>query len=152
MKHFDYRHVVLLEETNALGNVYFAHYLRWQGHCRELFLQRYAPDVVTELGSRYRLVTTRCSCDYLSELEAFDTVLVRMQVTEVAQHRLTLSFEYHRELVDRRELVARGEQQLAWLEVREGGRLVPRRVPEALLDAIDAYRELSAAGPVRAPG
>ena len=26
------------DETNLVGNVYFAHYLHWQGHCRESFL------------------------------------------------------------------------------------------------------------------
>jgi enediyne biosynthesis thioesterase len=140
---FEYRHVVTLEETNLLGNVYFAHYLRWQGHCRELFLQRYAPKVFEELDREQALVTTRCSCEYLAELVAFDPVVVRMRAGEVLPNRLTLLFDYVRSAAGREELVARGEQQLAWLR-REGERFVPRPVPKELLEAIEAY--IGAAG------
>ena len=38
MRAFEYRHVVSFEETNLVGNVYFANHLSWQGRCRELFL------------------------------------------------------------------------------------------------------------------
>ncbi|HWM09267.1 MAG TPA: acyl-CoA thioesterase [Solirubrobacteraceae bacterium] len=138
-KHFELRHTVVLEETNLLGNVYFAHYLRWQGHCREQFLNEFAPEVFEGLDpDRDALVTTRCSCTYHAELEAFDEVAIRMRLGEVVQNRLTLHFDYVRITADGEELVARGEQQLAWL-TREGERFVPQRVPEPLLDAIDAY-------------
>ena len=31
MRAFRYEHVVTFDETNLVGNVYFAHYLHWQG-------------------------------------------------------------------------------------------------------------------------
>jgi enediyne biosynthesis thioesterase len=136
---YEYRHVVVLEETNLLGNVYFSHYLRWQGHCRELFIHELAQEVFADLDlERDALVTTRCSCNYLAELAAFDQVAIRMHLGEVAQNRLTLMFDYVRIDGDGEELVARGEQQLAWLR-RNGERFEPRPVPEPLLDAIDDY-------------
>lgn len=136
---YEYRHVVVLEETNLLGNVYFVHYLRWQGHCRELFLQTYVPEVVAELDHRVdALVTTRCACNYFAELEAFDVVSVRMRLGAVEQNRLTLQFDYVRVTDDDEELVARGEQQLAWLR-RNGARFEPQPVPPQLLAAVDSY-------------
>lgn len=144
MQNYEYRHVVTLEETNSLGNVYFAHYLRWQGHCRELFLQEFAPEIFDELDHENCLVTTRCSCEYLAELVAFDEIIVRMRLGEAAQNRVTLLFEYVRVNEGAEELVARGEQQLAWLR-RVGDRFEPRRVPEPLLAAIDAYTGVAAA-------
>jgi enediyne core biosynthesis thioesterase len=138
-KTYEYRHVVVLEETNLLGNVYFSHYLRWQGHCRELFLHELAREVFTDLDrDRDALVTLRCSCNYLAELSAFDEVAVRMHLGEVAQNRLTLIFDYVRIDGGGEELVARGEQQLAWLR-REGDRFEPQAVPEPLIAAIGAY-------------
>lgn len=138
-KVYEYRHTVVLEETNFLGNVYFAHYLRWQGHCRELFIDERAPSVFADLDpERDALVTLRCSCTYLAELEALDEVAVRMRLGEAVQNRLTLLFDYVRVHPGPEELVARGEQELAWLE-RDGDRFVPKRVPEALLAAIEAY-------------
>lgn len=138
-KTYEYRHTVLLEETNLLGNVYFTHYLRWQGHCRELFINEFAPEVLDGLDpARDALVTTRCGCTYLAELVAFDEVAVRMRLAEVVQNRLTLRFDYVRVKPGPEELVARGEQQLAWLG-RDGERFTPRHVPEPLLAAVEAY-------------
>ncbi len=43
MRAFEYHHVVGFEETNLVGNVYYANYIRWQGRCREFFLRERAP-------------------------------------------------------------------------------------------------------------
>jgi enediyne core biosynthesis thioesterase len=138
---YEYRPVVSLEETNALGNVYFAHYLRWQGACREQFLFDHAPGIVRELSHRLCLVTLRCTCEYFAELVAGDELLIRMHPGEHAFNRLTLAFEYWRVgnavTGAARVLAARGEQQLGWLE-RDGERMLPRAVPADLLRAIDA--------------
>ena len=138
---YEYRHVVSLEETNALGNVYFAHYLRWQGKCREQFLFDHAPGVVRELSHTLCLVTIKCACEYFAELVAGDELVIRMRPREHVFNRLTLAFEYWRVgnpvTGAGRVLAARGEQQLGWLE-RDGDRMTPRAVPGELLAAIDS--------------
>ena len=48
-KAYDYRHIVTFEETNLIGNVYYVHYIRWQGICQERFLRDHAPEVVADL-------------------------------------------------------------------------------------------------------
>src|SRR5262245_54544320 len=117
---YEYRHLVGFEETNLVGNVYYVNHLRWQGRCRELFLRDHAPEVLDELSNGLSLATVRCSCEYLAELEAFDAVIVRMRLGEVAQNRISLLFEYWRETKDGEELIARGEQQIACMR-REAG-------------------------------
>ncbi|MBV8314154.1 MAG: acyl-CoA thioesterase, partial [Planctomycetaceae bacterium] len=94
MRAYEYRHVVGFEETNLVGNVYFVNHLRWQGRCRELFLRDHAPEVLAQLSEGLSLVTTRCSCEYLAELAAYDEVVVRMRLADLAQNRITLAFEY----------------------------------------------------------
>jgi enediyne biosynthesis thioesterase len=138
MRAYEYRHVVAFEETNLVGNVYYVNHVRWQGRCRELFLRDHAPDVLAELSRDLALVTTRCSCEYLDELAAFDQVAVRMRLGELVQNRLSLLFEYWRLGRDGETLVARGEQQVACMR-RDGGRLVPAPVPAALRSALAAY-------------
>jgi enediyne biosynthesis thioesterase len=137
---YEYRHVVALEETNLVGNVYYVNHLRWQGRCRELFLKDHAPEVLGRLTAGLALVTTRCSCEYLAELAAFDEVVVRMRLGELAQNRMTLRFEYYRLSGGGEELVARGEQQIACLE-RDGGRMAPTPFPAALREALRPYQE-----------
>ena len=94
MRYYEYSHVVSFEETNLVGDVYFTNHLSWQGRCRELFLRDHAPDVVDELSRGLSLATVRCSCEYFTELTAFDEVNVRMRLAELMQNRITLAFRY----------------------------------------------------------
>lgn len=138
MKAYEYHHVVGFEETNLVGNVYYVNPLRWQGRCREMFLRDNAPEVLKELGRGLALATVRCSCDYLSELTAFDQVIVRMRLGGVVQNRITLVFEYWRQSKTGEELAARGEQVVACMR-REGERTVPTAIPVALREALKPY-------------
>ena len=134
MRAYEYRHVVGFEETNLIGNVYYANHVRWQGRCREMFLRDRAPEVIEALKHGLVLVTTRVSCEFMVELVAFDEVIVRMRLGELAQNRITMNFEYWRG----EELVARGEQQVACMQ-REGKHVVPVPVPTQLREALREY-------------
>lgn len=140
MRAYELRHVVGFEETNLVGNVYYANHLRWQGRCREMFLRDQAPDVLAGLQHGLALVTISVSCEYLAELYAFDELIIRMRLGSLRQNRITMLFEYWRSTGQGEELVARGEQQVACMQ-REGGRLLAAPVPESLREAISAYAE-----------
>jgi enediyne core biosynthesis thioesterase len=135
LRAYEYTHVVSFEETNLVGNVYFARYLSWQGRCRELFLRDHAPGVADELANDLRLVTTRASCEYFGELRAFDEVVVRMTLRAASQTRVAMAFDYLRD----GELVARGEQEAACLRAQPSGEVVPAGIPPQLRDALEAY-------------
>jgi len=137
---FEYRHVVGFEETNLVGNVYYTNHLRWQGRCREMFLRQHCPGTLAALAAGLALVTTRCSCDYFTELLPFDEVIVRMQLDELVQNRVTMRFEYYRFKDGEEELVARGEQQIACME-RRGDETVPVPVPEEMRTALALYSD-----------
>ena len=134
MRSYEYRHVVGFEETNLIGNVYYANHVRWQGRCREMFLRDRAPEVIEALKYGLVLVTTRVSCEFMAELYAFDEITLRMRLGELAQNRITMNFEYWRG----EELVARGEQQVACMQ-REGKQVVPVPVPVQLREALREY-------------
>jgi enediyne biosynthesis thioesterase len=138
VKSYEYRHVVAFEETNLVGNVYYVNHLRWQGRCRELFLMQHAPDVLKQIRSDLSLVTTRCSCEYFAELAAFDEVVVRMRLAQLAGQRMDLLFDYYRVKDGHEELVARGEQQVACMR-KEGAQNVPAPFPDSLVEALRMY-------------
>src|SRR5215218_3847513 len=140
MRAYEYHHTVSFEETNLVGNVYYANHVRWQGRCREMFLRDHAPEILDALAKGLHLVTTRVSCEYLSELYAFDEVLIRMRLGDLAQNRITMDFEYWRCSDDGEELVARGEQETACM-LQEGKRVVATPVPEVLMEALRLYAE-----------
>ena len=134
MRAYEYRHVVGFEETNLVGNVYYANHVRWQGRCREMFLRDRAPEVIEALKHGLVLVTTRVSCEFMAELVAFDEVVLRMRLGGLTQNRITMNFEYWRG----EEIVARGEQQVACMQ-REGEQVVPVPVPAQLREALREY-------------
>jgi enediyne core biosynthesis thioesterase len=145
---YEMEHVVGLEETNVVGNVYFAHFVRWQGRCRELFLREHAPDVLDELGRGLRLVTTRVSCEYFAELEAFDAIVVRMRLARMTQSRVAMTFDYLRRSPGGEELVARGAQEIACIRVSDG-KAEPGPVPPTLREALQGYASAPPAAQAR---
>jgi enediyne core biosynthesis thioesterase len=131
---FEYRHMVGFEETNLTGNVYYVNHLRWQGRCREAFLQSHAPEILDELNRGLALVTVRCSCEYLDEVFAFDEIVIRMRLRALTNNRVTMEFEYFRE----DQLIAKGEQQIACMRRGlEGMRAEP--LPRRLYEALEKY-------------
>jgi enediyne biosynthesis thioesterase len=136
---YELRHAVGFEETNLVGNVYYANHVRWQGRCREMFLRDHCPEILDELAGGLALVTVRCSCEYLAELAAFDQVLIRMTFEEMVQNRITMRFDYYRLAAGGgRTLCARGEHQVAAMRRGPDG-LVACPVPAALREALRPF-------------
>jgi len=138
MNGYEYRHLVGFEETNLVGNVYYVNHLRWQGRCRELFLRQHFPEVVEQIEHGLVIFTMRCSCHYLSELRAFDEVILRMQLGDIQQNRLEMRFDYWRRENEGETRIARGEQEVVFMR-REGTRLVETSIPRSIRDAARRY-------------
>lgn len=134
-----WRPFIGFEDTNLVGNVYFAHLISWQGRCREAFLAEHAPDVLALLGADLRLVTLSVSCDFYEELRAFDDVALEMRLAGRQGHRLALGFDYRLERDGAARLAARGAQEIACMRDTGGGRLLPADLPESLGLALQPY-------------
>lgn len=139
MSYYEYRHRIGFEETNVIGNVYFTHYLRWQGRCREMFLHQHTPELMAEIGRNLALATTRVACSYYRELAALDQVSIRMSAGAMTPSRLTMIFQYFRVGAEgEEELVAEGEQEIACMH-RVGAAVEPAPLPQVLCDAVRLY-------------
>lgn len=138
MQIFEYKHIVSFEETNLVGNVYYVNFLRWQGRCREMFLKEKCPDVLAMLYDNLALVTVNVSCEFLSEVYAFDELLIRMKLGSIKQNRIEMLFEYWRKQEETEELIARGQQTVACM-MREENKIKPTDVPTSLSNALQSY-------------
>jgi enediyne biosynthesis thioesterase len=138
MRTYDLRHTVSFDETNVIGNVYFAHYVKWQGRCRELFLRDHARGVLDELANGLRLATLRCSCEYDEELAALDDVVIRMSLAGLGATSLTLHFDYYRVGAQGETRVARGEQVIACIR-GSGASATAVPLPLELREALRPY-------------
>jgi len=139
MRYYEYQHVVGFQETNLIGNVYYVHYLSWQGRCREMFLHDHAPGVLDDIAGGLKLATVRVACEYEEELFPFDRVAVRMTLGTLRPNGMTLRFTYVKVDETRETLVARGEMEIACLR---GTAAAP--VPDELREALRPYREAAA--------
>jgi enediyne core biosynthesis thioesterase len=126
------RHQVMFDETNLVGNVYFAHYLHWQGHCREAFLAAHAPGVLQDVRSgKLVLVTVSCSMEYYAEAFALDVVEIVMTLSAVRGNKVDMDYEFRRGS----QLIARGAQAVSCL-TRTADGVLPVQVPDELCRAL----------------
>ncbi len=131
MRSYEYHHIIGFEETNLTGNVYYANHIRWQGRCRELFLKDNASEIIDDLKNGLLLITTRVSCEYYSELYAFNAIILRMQAGAISQNRVTMLFDYICiNENDEEQLMAKGEQQIACMR-EQNGHVSPTPIPPA---------------------
>jgi enediyne biosynthesis thioesterase len=144
--YYEIRHRVGFEETNFVGNVYYVNYLRWQGHCRERFLQELCPQVLAEImHDDLKLFTLKAECDFFSEITAFDELSIRMRLDELTQTQVVFSFDYVQITKDATEsLIARGSQRIACMRGPNNA-TVPTRVPAQLLEALAPFTEAKVA-------
>ncbi len=133
---YDYHHLVTFDETNVVGNVYFAHYLHWQGRCRERFLIDFAPGVMVEVMSGdLALVTLDCSMQYHSQSFVTDEIVIGMGLEALHSSRIGMSFVFEKD----GRTIATGKQSIACMAVGDDG-LAPVPVPEQLRRALEPYR------------
>ncbi|TQV86163.1 acyl-CoA thioesterase [Exilibacterium tricleocarpae] len=137
MAHFTYQHIVSFQDTNLVGNVYFASYLNWQGRCREMFIYEHSPSVLELINTDLALITLSCSCEYFDELVAFDKVVIEMNLVSKVQNRVKMQFNYFKSAEQGRKLVATGAQEVCSM-LRRGNDLEPCALPAELEKALDA--------------
>src|SRR5262245_1038920 len=112
MQYFEYRFSLGFQETNVVGNVYFANYFLWQGKCREEFLRQHAPQVLDEFKKGYGMITQECACSFIQEAFAFQRILIRMGLERLMRTGMSMTFDYYREEGEGGDLtlLARGRQ------------------------------------------
>ncbi len=135
--YYEYQHIVGFEETDMTGYVHHVNYLRWQGRCREMFLQEHAADVLADIRRDLKLFTLHVSCQFLTGLAVFDRLSVRMRLEELTQTQIGFAFDYVR-LHDEEQLVARGRQRVACMRGPNRDTR-PSPVPASLRAALAEY-------------
>lgn len=116
MKYYEYKHIVLFEETNVVGNVYFANFIKWQGACREMYLKHNVPEIIDEVNKgELLLITLHCSCDFISQLFAFDEVILGMTLDKINHNRISMLFHYFKEdATGEKKTIAKGTHEIGF--------------------------------------
>ncbi len=110
---FLYDIIPTYDDTNSVGNVYFANYVRWVGKTRELFFARCVPDFDLKTTGFF-ILTRDFYHKFIRETREFEAVLVRIRVSKHNRKFVTLEHEIRGTGGD---LLGKGTQQLMFVDV-----------------------------------
>jgi anti-sigma regulatory factor (Ser/Thr protein kinase)/acyl-CoA thioesterase FadM len=126
-----------LEDSNLVGNIYFANYFGWQGRVVDQFLHGVMPGYFSARGTAGELLCLNNRVEYLREAMPFDRIEVVLSSRAVRECGAVLQFEYFRLLPEgSRQKLAVGEQEVAWVERGANGTPTSVPLPEELRRAL----------------
>lgn len=104
---FEVKFSTSLDESNLVGNVYYAHYYSWQAKAFDQFIYKVIPDFYLFSKEQRRFICLDVKVQHLREAMPFDTIEVKLYIDEVHEYGLKLSYEFF--------CISRGEpEKLAW--------------------------------------
>lgn len=118
------------DDTNSVGNVYFANYVRWVGKARELFFNTCMPNFDLK-STEFYVLTKSFQHDFRREAAEFEPITVRVRIASHNRKFVTLAHEIHSEI---NGLLGRGEQSLMFVDTVQYRPLdIPRTIIEGFL-------------------
>ena len=134
---FIYEKIVLIKQTNVLGNTYFANYIEWEGEAREKFFLTH-PAALEFLKTNPSIVMITHSLFHRFFANAYFGDHIRIEVTskDILDYSLVLVFRHYK--VDPDLLIGEGWQKICFSDTRSN-QLCP--VPQIILDLAEPIRE-----------
>ena len=100
------------DDTNSVGNVYFANYFRWIGKTRELLFNSCMPEFDLRTTDFY-VLTKSFEHDFRREIREFTPVTVRLKIGSYNRKFVTLVHEIHSRTDG---LIGKGEQTIMFVD------------------------------------
>lgn len=118
------------DDTNSVGNVYFANYIRWVGKARELFFNHCMPTFDLKTTPFY-ILTHSLKHDFRREAKEFEPITVRIRISAYNRKFVELEHEIYSDV---QGLLGRGAQSLMFADSKTYALLdFPRPVIEGFL-------------------
>ena len=124
------RYRVIYGDTDQMGIVYYANYLRWFEKGRSEFLRQMALPYASIEQQGFHFPVIEVTCRYNQPARYDDIVKIETKLVEVGRAKLTFSYRITREPDD--GLLATGATKHACVD--RAGR--PVRMPKVLMDAL----------------
>lgn len=110
-KWFVHSFIPTYQDTNSVGNVYFAMYAMWVGKTRELFFQHTMPDFDINTTSYY-ILTRSYEHKFLMETKEFEPVTIHIRVKDYNRKFVTLE---HKIFNHKEQMLGKGTQTLMFV-------------------------------------
>jgi len=114
-KWFVHTFTATYQDTNSVGNVYFAQYALWVGKTRELFFNAVLPSF--DLRNTPWLILTRAfEHKFLKETQEFEQIEVKIRVADFNRKFVTLE---HQVFDSAKQLLGKGKQVLLFVSSKD---------------------------------
>ncbi|HYF54364.1 MAG TPA: acyl-CoA thioesterase, partial [Salinarimonas sp.] len=110
-KWFTYTFMATYQDTNSVGNVYFAMYALWVGKVREMFFQACMPDFDLK-KTHFYILTRSFEHKFNNESKEFEFITVRIRVESFNRKFATLEHEVYNHA---KVLLGKGKQVLLFV-------------------------------------
>ena len=134
-KYYEYHHLVTFDDTNSVGNVYFARFFQWMGSCREVITAEHYPELVTDIKRGFGFATEFAHIDYAKECFLFDKILIKMKVTDLSRTRIEFTFDFVDENKD--STIASGKQAVIWVNPQHRPSIMPDKLYDSIVEYFD---------------
>ncbi len=132
---FENRIATSLDNSNIVGNLYFANYYAWQGQVRDRFFYQIVPEYFRGVGEKGELICLESQVQHLREAMPFDDIIVTMALKKLQKFSAVFYFEYFRAMPDGGRLkLAFGEHRCMWVLRDETGDPIPAEFPAPVMD------------------
>jgi len=132
IKYYEYRRIVTFDDTNSVGNVYFAKFFQWMGSCREVITAEHYPELVDDRKRGFGFATEFAHIDYKHECFLFDKILIKMSVSDLSRTRIEFSFDFLNE--NKNTLLATGKQAVIWVNPQHRPSIMPDKLFNSIVD------------------
>jgi enediyne biosynthesis thioesterase len=139
---YEFRFHATFEESNLVGNIYFANYAVWQGKCREMFIKEYCPSIVRDIEDGLKLITLDMGVQYMSQLFSLDHIVIHMTLKSQSFNRLLMEFTYYKEENGELVIAATGHQATSTMRIVDN-KLKPVEIPIDMQRALEHYHQLN---------
>lgn len=132
-KYFSIEKTVFLEQTNIMGNTYFANYVLWQGEARESLLLSH-PNFSEEMQKcqNIRMITHSVYHRFIEETTFGDIVEIRIMAREVKHCSFVLVFQFYNKR--KKSFIGEGWQRITFINLQNGNFcIIPFFMRELLL-------------------
>lgn len=123
---------VIYGDTDQMGVVYYANYLRWFEKGRSEFLRQIGLPYSTIEQQGFHFPVTEVNCRYANSARYDDDIEIATEITELG--RASLSFAYRISRESNNDLLATGSTKHACID--HAGKVA--RIPANLRDALNA--------------
>lgn len=83
-----------LEDSNLVGNIYFANYSKWMGIVKDLYFYKLDPSCFHGTGESGELDVISCNINHINEAMPFNNIKVEMFLKSTYEYGIELYFEF----------------------------------------------------------